>query len=153
MEIRPILSTLLRNKSGAMLIALQIALTMAVVINAAFVIADRANTIAKPTGVDSDHLTLVRALQANRDVDVRSVIERDVAALMALDGVQTVAKISTITLSNSGSSSSWDAQLSTASTADRPRASLRRPSWPTTHGYNSRTTRATSTLALRSASR
>ena len=117
MEIRPILSTLLRNKSGAMLIALQIALTMAVVINAAFVIADRANTIAKPTGVDSDHLTLVRALQANRDVDVRSVIERDVAALMALDGVQTVAKISTITLSNSGSSSSWDAQLSTASTA------------------------------------
>ncbi|MEL6449317.1 MAG: FtsX-like permease family protein [Pseudomonadota bacterium] len=107
MEIRPILSTLLRNKTGAILIALQIALTMAVVINAAFVIQDRRDTMAKTTGVDDSSLILARALQTDRDIDVRSIVERDTAALMAIDGVQQVSKISTVPLSNSGSSQTF----------------------------------------------
>ncbi|MEM6809268.1 MAG: FtsX-like permease family protein [Pseudomonadota bacterium] len=107
MEIRPILSTLLRNKTGAILIALQIALTMAVVINAAFVIADRRDTMAKTTGVDDGNLILARALQTDRDIDVRSIVERDTSALMSIDGVQKVSKISTVPLSNSGSSQTF----------------------------------------------
>ena len=107
MEIRPILSTLLRNKTGAILIALQIALTMAVVINAAFVIQDRRDTMAKTTGVDDSNLILARALQTDRDIDARSIVERDTAALMAIDGVQQVSKISTVPLSNSGSSQTF----------------------------------------------
>ena len=38
MEIGPILRSLLRNKLGALLIALQIAFTMTVIINAVFII-------------------------------------------------------------------------------------------------------------------
>ena len=34
MEIRPILSALLRNRAGAILVALQIAITLAIVVNA-----------------------------------------------------------------------------------------------------------------------
>ena len=41
MEIRPIFSALLRNKTGAILIALQIALTLAIVCNSVFIIHDR----------------------------------------------------------------------------------------------------------------
>ena len=107
MEIRPILSTLMRNKTGAVLISLQIALTMAVVINAAFVIADRRDTMSKTTGVDDGNLILARAVQSDRDIDVRSIVERDTAALLALDGVEQVSKISTVPLSNSGSSQSF----------------------------------------------
>ena len=107
MEIRPILSTLMRNKTGAILISLQIALTMAVLINAAFVIVDRRNTMAEPMGVDVSNLILVRAVKSDRDIDVRSIVERDTAALMAIDGVQQVSKISSVPMSNSGSSQSF----------------------------------------------
>ena len=41
MPIRPILSALLRNKTGAVLLVLQIAITMAVIVNAAFIVSQR----------------------------------------------------------------------------------------------------------------
>ena len=41
MEIRPILSSLLRNKTGALLIALQVALTLAIVSNALYIVKER----------------------------------------------------------------------------------------------------------------
>ena len=41
MELRPILSAMLRNKTGAVLVGLQIALTLAVVANAVFIIMQR----------------------------------------------------------------------------------------------------------------
>ena len=36
MEIRPILSALMRNRAGAVLVALQIAITLAIVVNAIY---------------------------------------------------------------------------------------------------------------------
>ena len=72
MEIRPILSTLLRNRTGAILIALQIALTMAVIINSVFIILDRAETMAKPIGIDSDHLIVASIADLGADLDVKS---------------------------------------------------------------------------------
>ena len=47
-DIGPIFRALTRNKLGALLIALQIALTMAIVTNAAFIIQERAANIARP---------------------------------------------------------------------------------------------------------
>ncbi len=41
MEIRPILSALLRNRTGALLVGLQVAITLAVIANAFFIIAER----------------------------------------------------------------------------------------------------------------
>ena len=41
MEIRPILSALLRNRAGAILVALQIAITLAIVVNAVYVTQQR----------------------------------------------------------------------------------------------------------------
>ncbi len=52
MEIGPIFRALTRNKLGALLIALQIALTLAIVTNAAFIIGERAADIARPSGLD-----------------------------------------------------------------------------------------------------
>ena len=49
MEIRPILSAMLRNKTGAVLVALQIALTLAVVANALFIIDQRLTKIGRPS--------------------------------------------------------------------------------------------------------
>ncbi len=55
MEIRPILSALLRNKTGAVLIAMQIALTLAILCNAVFIIHDRIVKMDRPTGMDTDN--------------------------------------------------------------------------------------------------
>lgn len=49
MEIRPIVSALLRNKTGALLIAAQIALTLAIVSNSAYIIRDRVAISSRPS--------------------------------------------------------------------------------------------------------
>ena len=107
MEIKPILSTLMRNKTGPILIALQIALTMAVIINAVFIILDRAQTMAKPIGIDSAQLITVRIAPMGEVDDVRARAEEDLRVLNAIDGVINATKISTFPLSNSGSSSTF----------------------------------------------
>ena len=107
MEFRPIISTLFRNKTGAVLIALQIALTMAVVVNAVVVIEDRAATMAKPTGVDDDRLIAINIASLADEVDVRAEYEQDMAAVRAVSGIESVSKIETLPLSNSGSATSY----------------------------------------------
>ena len=52
MEIRPILSSLLRSKTGAVLIAAQIALTLAIISNALYIVKDRLDRSARPSGID-----------------------------------------------------------------------------------------------------
>jgi putative ABC transport system permease protein len=50
MEIGPILRALARNKLGVILIALQIAFTMTVMVNAVFIIIERSAAMARPSG-------------------------------------------------------------------------------------------------------
>ena len=59
MEIRPILSSLLRNKTGALLIAAQVALSLAIVANALYIIQDRIERTARTSGV-GDESTQIR---------------------------------------------------------------------------------------------
>ena len=106
MEIRHILSTLMRNRTGAILIALQIALTMAVIINSVFIILERRDTKARPTGIDIDELVITRVSTGGDDLNVRELIENDMRVLRGIDGVSAVTKISTMPLSGSGSSTS-----------------------------------------------
>ena len=52
MQIKPIIAALRHHKAGTTLIALQIALTLAIVCNALFIIHLRMTHMAQPTGVD-----------------------------------------------------------------------------------------------------
>ena len=52
MEWGPIWRAMLRNKTGAILIALQIAVTLAIMVNAISIIQERAEAMARPSGVD-----------------------------------------------------------------------------------------------------
>ena len=62
MEIRPILSTLFRNKTAPLLIAAQVALTLAIVCNALFIINDRLAQVARPSGVAEAELIDLRSI-------------------------------------------------------------------------------------------
>jgi putative ABC transport system permease protein len=56
MQIRPVVSTLLRNKVGAGLIAAQIALSMAILCNALFIIHQGLSRASQPSGLDEANI-------------------------------------------------------------------------------------------------
>jgi putative ABC transport system permease protein len=103
MELRPILSAMLRNKTGAILVGLQIALTLAVVANAVFIIMQRVDKIGRPPGIDSDNLIFVQSYGFGPAYDQRQTIDNDLRLLRSLPGVIDAAPISQIPMSNGGS--------------------------------------------------
>ncbi|HEY7641448.1 MAG TPA: FtsX-like permease family protein [Steroidobacteraceae bacterium] len=104
MELRPILSAMLRNKTGAILVGLQIALTLAVVANAVFIIMQRVEKIGRPPGIDSDNLIFVQSYGFGPNYDQRSTVDNDLRLLRSLPGVVSAAPISQIPMSGGGSS-------------------------------------------------
>jgi putative ABC transport system permease protein len=64
MSIHPILSALRRHKTGTILIALQIALTLAIVCNALFIIRAQFEQMGRPTGLDENNLLMIATTQS-----------------------------------------------------------------------------------------
>lgn len=106
MELRPILSAMLRNKTGAILVGLQIALTLAVVANSVFIIMQRVEKIGRPPGIDSDNLFFVQSYGFGPSYDQRDTIRRDLDLIRAMPGVMSASAINGIPLSGGGSSTS-----------------------------------------------
>src|SRR3982751_5504167 len=106
MEIRPILSSLLRNKTGALLIAAQVALSLAIVANALYIIADRMERVSRPSGVADEHLQIRFAVVPTADpesAEAKIDLQKRVADMLrALPGVASVAMTNQLPLSTSG---------------------------------------------------
>ncbi|NQD35816.1 FtsX-like permease family protein [Permianibacter sp. IMCC34836] len=109
MELGPIFRALLRNKTGAILIALQCALTLAIVVNAVFIIQSRIDKMGRPTGMDDDNLISVMSIGFVDDFNGQTTVDTDLAALRALDGVVDATPINAIPQSGGGSSSGFRA--------------------------------------------
>ena len=56
MEIRALLSAMWRSKTGPLLVAAQVAITLAVVVNVAYLVQQRLADANKPTGLDLDNM-------------------------------------------------------------------------------------------------
>jgi putative ABC transport system permease protein len=102
MEIRPIMSALLRSKTGAVLIAAQVALTLAIVCNAAFVVAARLATADRPSGVDEPNLILVTYVGSRKIPDQAAMVQKDLETLRALPGVAAAAETNQMPMTRSG---------------------------------------------------
>src|SRR6056297_1519995 len=107
MEFRPILSAMLRNKTGAILIALQIAITLAIVCNAVFVIQQRVAAMTRPTGLDVRDTFAVTMRGYTQDYRPAHAIRADLDALRAMPGVANAASMFHIPLSGGGWSSGF----------------------------------------------
>jgi len=107
MELRPILSAMLRNKTGAILVGLQIALTLAVVANAVFIIVQRAEKIGRDPGMDSANTFFVQSYGYGPKYDQRDTVRRDLDLIRALPGVVDASSINGIPLSGGGSASNY----------------------------------------------
>jgi putative ABC transport system permease protein len=116
MTLHPILASLRKHKAGVVLIALQIALTLAIVCNAIFIIGQRIDRVNRPTGLDESNLFLVSQqwVGAPSGDDAASVDKldtmqlEDLAALRNLPDVASVVPINSLPLLNS----SWNGALS-----------------------------------------
>lgn len=105
MEIRPILSALMRSKVALVLIGLQIALTLAIVCNALFIIGQRLERMQRPSGMNEADTFAVTSSGFGEAFDVRSTMDADVALLRSLPGVAAATAINSLPLSNGGWSS------------------------------------------------
>jgi putative ABC transport system permease protein len=105
MEIRPILSALLRNKTGAILVALQVALSLAILANALHIVSERRHMSARPSGVADEHAVFsvsVRNLSSGGPEQQLATQKREAETIRAVPGVVSVANINQIPLSQSG---------------------------------------------------
>jgi len=120
MEIRPILSAMMRNKTGAILVALQIAITLAVVTNAVFIIDQRLEKMARDPGVDSPNLIFIQSIGYRPDYNHRNTIAEDLELLRAEAGVVAASPVSGVPLSGGGSSTGYRAKPGTDEAGNIP---------------------------------
>ncbi|NII12040.1 ABC transporter permease [Oleiagrimonas sp. C23AA] len=117
MTVHPIIAALRRHKAGVILIGLQIALTLAIVCNAVFIIGQRISRVDRPTGINESNLFLVTqqyvgapSSDTKAGADKLDTMElEDAAALRQLPSVAKVSVISSMPLLNSA----WNGGMST----------------------------------------
>jgi putative ABC transport system permease protein len=105
----PILSALLRNKTGAILVAVQVAISMAILANALHIVNVRQAVAARPSGIADENSTfyiISRYLTRESAEYDRAVQQRETDLLRAIPGVESVANASQSPMSNSGSTNS-----------------------------------------------
>ena len=89
LQTGPILAALRRHKMATLLVVLQVALTLAVVSNALFIVATRVVHLSRPTGTDEANIFVI-ANQWGAGLDIHQVDARMRADLAALRGVTGV---------------------------------------------------------------
>lgn len=104
MEIGPIFRAMTRNKLGVVLIALQIAFTMTVMINAIFIINERNRLMARPSGMEEANLFHISSIGFGDDFNEQIVTADDLAMIRQLPGVINASETNAIPVSSSGSS-------------------------------------------------
>src|SRR5580704_13488552 len=87
MDVLLILRALRRNKLGAILIGLQIALTLAIVCNSLSVIQQFVERMQRPTGIDEGNIFTLASAWIADPADLEAQIKGDLAALRAIPGV------------------------------------------------------------------
>jgi len=103
--MHPIISALKHHKTTFVLVALEIALTCAIVTNALFLIGDRVGAIRMPTGVVDNELVWARVtgLDIGQGKPADDA-DADLTALRAIPGVESVAMVNSLPLGGSYSS-------------------------------------------------
>ena len=93
MPLRPILSSLRHHKLTAALLILQVALTLAIVANAAFMVVQREQRIHTPSGLAEQELSLIRVEGTAKDENHQARHAADLGALRRIPGVEAAVAV------------------------------------------------------------
>lgn len=88
MEIRPILSAMLRNPIGGILVAIQIALTVAIVCNALFIVHHQTQLMRRPSGLDETNIFSFYNIWSDDSDDYKAKTLTDLSTLRAMPDVE-----------------------------------------------------------------
>lgn len=102
LNVKPVVSALRRNRAGAVLVALEIAIALAVMVNAAWIVAQRVQQIEKPTGVDYHDMFAIGIAGVTRDFHPAAAEQEDLAYVRRLPGVIAASATSGIPLAPNG---------------------------------------------------
>ena len=111
MDIGPIWRAMLKNKAGFVLIALQIAVTMTIMVNAFAIMQERANNVGRESGMDeANTFALASASFGEHDREAAKVlIDEDLALIRGLPGVKDAVATNSFPLRQGG----WSMGLQT----------------------------------------
>lgn len=102
LELGPMLRALMRNKIGALLIALQIALTLTIMVNAIFMMIERSAQMARPSGVDETNTFYLTNTVFASDYNQQAALAQDLQRIRNTPGVVAATQINAIPLSGGG---------------------------------------------------
>jgi putative ABC transport system permease protein len=102
--MHPTLSSLRHHKLTVLLLALQVALTCAIVCNVAFMIANRAAQVNLSSGVDEASLSIIDNEIIRKGVNVQARQDEDLAGLRAIRGVTMAVAVDSLPLGGGESS-------------------------------------------------
>jgi putative ABC transport system permease protein len=109
MEIGPIWRALLRNRTAYVLTALQIAVTMAIMVNAVAIVQERSRLMARASGIDEQNIFHLTSMPFAPDFDVRSSVTEDLDMLRRLPGVVSAIATNNVPLMGRG----WSMSIQT----------------------------------------
>lgn len=104
MNLVPILASLRRSPLGPVLIALQVALTLAIMLNVAGIVQQHVERMRSVSGVDEEHVFSLLNFWVTQPTfaEASAMVARDVAILRATPGVQAAAVTNGIPLGQRG---------------------------------------------------
>ncbi|MEO5560357.1 MAG: FtsX-like permease family protein [Dokdonella sp.] len=102
MEIRPILSALMRSKVSMILIGLQVALTLAIVCNALFIIEQRLDNMNRPSGMNEADTFWFGSNGFGQGFDAMATQKADLALLRQMPGVAAATSTNSVPMSDGG---------------------------------------------------
>jgi len=106
MEIKPLLNSLRRSPTGAILVALQIALALAIVVNSMYIIVQRIEKMNRDPGLDVANIFYVGFVPSDDRYQGEATMREDLAILRGLPGVAAATVVNAVALSGGGSSTS-----------------------------------------------
>lgn len=109
LELGPILRATMKNKTGAVLVILQVAFTMALVLNSAAIIQENARNAGRPSGVDEANVFHVRSSIFDPSVQFKPTMEEDLRRIRGLPGVEAAIPVNSVPMSGGG----WSMSLKT----------------------------------------
>jgi len=109
MQIGPIWRAILRNKSSYVLIALQIAVTMALMVNAIAIIQERTRLMGRPTGIDEENIFTFNSTGFDPNMDFQALVAEDLIAIRNHPGVVNAVMTNSLPIRNGG----WGQQFQT----------------------------------------
>lgn len=107
MNLRSLTAALLRRRAGAVLVTLQVAIALAIMVNAVYIVHQRITWIGRPTGIDVADVFVISSSSLAGSFDARRAIEQDLAYLRSLPDVISATASNSVPFSLGGNIGVW----------------------------------------------